>query len=65
MKFKPIPTDEDELIEIADIPFLVTAKKWEHADVALFDPETLEWYSPIDGSSMVPEPTHYMEIPKL
>lgn len=62
--YMEIPKDREELKKLVEKPFLVVAESWEHADVALLD-EDYYWYSPIDGSEMFPEPTHYMEIPKL
>lgn len=65
MKYKEIPIDEEGLLDLMDIPLLVVNQTWAHADIGMFDPFDLVWYSPTDGSEFFPAPTHYTEIPKF
>lgn len=65
-QFKEIPYDDNDVMEnLIGETFLVAHKDWENADVMTLDDDGKTWYSPLDGSEVLPIPTHYMAIPQL
>jgi hypothetical protein len=58
MEWRPIKTAPE------GVAVLVIDETWEHADVCMMD-ECGFWYSPVDGTDVMPQPTYWISLRDL